>query len=162
MALHLLALATVFGHWAVGRAEVFGKRHRRNKAPYRSTVRPIINHRLRGCGLWIQQGRGRRGRLDQHSRGYLDCHRIGRAGVIHPTTAVYEQSNDEPARIQVPNVQRGATYGAVVYDDHFVEHDYSADVSSEWYETIRVLGWAYAVAGQRIERHLIAAHGAFI
>ena len=53
MALHLLALAAVFGHWAVGRAEVFGKRHRCNEAPHRSTVHRIINLRLRRCRLRV-------------------------------------------------------------------------------------------------------------
>lgn len=100
--------------------------------------------------------------MDQHSRGHLDCHRVGRTGVVHATAEVYEQSYDGPTRVQVPNVQRGVTYGAVVYDDHFIKHDYSTHVSSERYETVRVLRRAHAVAGQCVERHFVAAHGAFI
>ncbi len=162
MALHLLALAAVFGHRAVDRAEVFGKRHRRYEAPHRSAVRHIVHDRLWRRRLRLQQGRRRRRRLDQRDRGHIDRYRAGSARAVHVAADVYARADDEPARLQVPDVLSGAAYGAVVYDDYFVEHDYSADVSAERHETFRVRRRAHAAAGQRAERHPVAAHGAFV
>ncbi len=162
MALHLLALAAVFGHRAVDRAEVFGKRHRRYEAPHRSAVRHIVHDRLWRRRLRLQQGGRRRRRLDQRDRGHIDRYRAGSARAVHVAADVYARADDEPARLQVPDVLSGAAYGAVVYDDYFVEHDYSADVSAERHETFRVRRRAHAAAGQRAERHPVAAHGAFV
>src|SRR5207248_2279773 len=138
MALYILAITAVFGHRAVGRAEVFGKRHRGHEAPHRSTVNRIINDRLRWRRLRLQQGWRRCGRLDQPGRSHLNRHRASRARTVHSAADGYARTNDGPARLQVPNVQCGVAFGAVVYDDHLVYHDYSANVSSERNETVRV------------------------
>jgi MFS transporter, DHA2 family, lincomycin resistance protein len=49
-----------------------------------------------------------------------------------------------------------------MYDDYYDEHDYSADVSADWYRTVCFHRWTHAFAGQSVERHPITTSGAFI
>lgn len=100
--------------------------------------------------------------MGQRSRGNFYRRWAHRASAVHTAAERYARSDDESERFQVPNVRRWAASGTDVYVNHYVEHDYPADVSADGCRIVCVHCGTHAFAGQRAERYPLPAYGELV